>query len=161
MQTKHLLCFALALIMTPAAAQQPSAPPPQILYGPPISLEQAKRVVTAAEEEAKKIGVNIVISVLDSGGHMVSFARLDGAQLGSIEGARDKAYSAVLFRRPTKSFQDTLSTNLRILKLSGSSPIEGGVPIIVDGKIVGGIGVSGALSQQDAQIAQAGANSLK
>jgi glc operon protein GlcG len=145
----------------PASAQQPSGPPPQIAYGPPINLEQAKRVMTAAESEATKNKWGQVIAVLDSGGHMLMLHRLDGAQLGSIEGAREKAYSAVLFRRPTKSFQDSLATNLRILRLTGSSPIEGGIPIVIDGKLVGAVGVSGGLSEQDAQVAKAGIDALK
>ncbi|OLD97469.1 MAG: hypothetical protein AUG80_11625 [Candidatus Rokubacteria bacterium 13_1_20CM_4_68_9] len=90
--------------------------------------------------------------------------RLDGTQFGSTEVAKDKAYSAVAFRRPTKAFQDAIEqggSNLRLLKLSGASPLEGGIPIVVDGKLIGSIGVSGVTSQQDAQIAKAGADSLK
>ena len=151
-----------SLISTiPAIAQQPTAPPPQVAYGSPIKLGQAKQVMEAAEIEAKKNNWNLVICIVDSGGHEVVMHRLDDAQLGSIEGARDKAYSAVLFRRPTKSFQDTLASNLRILKLAGASPIEGGIPIVVGGKLIGAIGVSGGLSQQDAQVAQAGVDALK
>jgi len=90
--------------------------------------------------------------------------RLDGAQFGSVDVARDKAYSAVAFRRPTKAFEDGLGqggTNLRILKLTGASPLEGGLPIVVDGKIVGGVGVSGVTAPQDAQIGRAGIDALK
>jgi uncharacterized protein GlcG (DUF336 family) len=106
----------------------------------------------------------VVIAVLDSGGHLVMLQRLDGTQLGSIDAAKDKAYSAVLYRRPTKVFQDLVGqggSNLRLLRLAGASPLEGGIPIVVDGKIVGAIGVSGVTSEQDAQIAKAGAESLK
>lgn len=142
-------------------AQKPSAPPPQIAYGTPINLEQAKKVMAGAEAEAAKNHWNVVIAVLDSGGHTLMLHRLDGAQLGSIEAAREKAYSAVLFRRPTKSFQDSLSNNMRILKLTGANPIEGGIPLVVDGKLIGAIGVSGALSEQDAQVAKAGVDTLK
>ena len=134
-------------------AQQPVAPPPpQIPYGVPISLEQAK-----------KNSWNVVIAVLDSGGHLVMLQRLDGAQLGSIDVAKEKAYSAVLYRRPTKMFQDLVGqggANLRLLRLSGASPLEGGIPLIVDGKIIGAVGVSGVTSEQDAQIAAAGAEAL-
>jgi glc operon protein GlcG len=143
------------------SAQQPSAPPPQVPYGSPITLDQAKKVMNAAEAEAKKNNWNVVIAVLDSGGHIVITQRLDGAQLGSIDGAREKAYSAVMFRRPTKSFQDSFANNLRIIKLTGANPIEGGVPIVHEGKLIGAVGVSGALSQQDAQIASAGSDVLK
>ena len=90
--------------------------------------------------------------------------RLDGTQLGSIEVAKDKAYSAVAFRRPTKAFDDALAqggANLRILKLPGASPLEGGIPIVVDGKLIGAVGVSGVTSAQDAQIGRAGIDNLK
>jgi glc operon protein GlcG len=155
-----LLCATL-----PAGAQQPVAPPPpQIPYGVPISLDQAKKVLAGAEAEAKKNKWNMVIAVLDSGGHLVMLERMDGTQLGSIDAAKDKAYSAVLYRRPTKVFQDLVGQggpNLRLLRLAGASPLEGGIPIVVDGKIVGAIGVSGATSEQDAQVAKAGADTLK
>jgi len=145
-------------------AQQPAAPPPpQISYGAPISLEQAKKVIAAAEGEAKKNNWNMVIAVLDSGANLVMLERMDGTQLGSIEVAKDKAYSAVLYRRPTKVLQDVLEKgglNLRVLKLSGALPFEGGIPILVDGKIIGAVGVSGGASEQDAQVAKAGADAL-
>jgi uncharacterized protein GlcG (DUF336 family) len=140
------------------------APPPQVPYGAPISLEQAKKVIAGAEAEAKKNSWNVVIAVLDSGGHLVMLQRLDGAQLGSIDVAKEKAYSAVLYRRPTKMFQDLVGqggANLRLLRLSGASPLEGGIPIIADGKLIGAVGVSGVTSQQDAQIARAGIEALK
>jgi uncharacterized protein GlcG (DUF336 family) len=89
---------------------------------------------------------------------------MDGTQLGSIEVARDKAYSAVLYRRPTKVFQDLVGqggANLRLLGLRGASVLEGGIPLIVDGKVIGAVGVSGAASEQDAQVAKAGADTLK
>jgi glc operon protein GlcG len=152
------------LASVPVGAQQPVAPPPpQIPYGAPISLEQAKKVIAGAEAEAKKNSWNVVIAVLDSGGHVVMLQRLDGAQLGSIEVAKEKAYSAVLYRRPTKVFQDLVAQggpNLRLLRLSGANPLEGGIPLIVDGKLIGAVGVSGVTSEQDAQIAQAGAEAL-
>lgn len=148
----------------PAGAQQPVAPPPpQIPYGAPITLEQAKKVLAGAEAESKKHNWNMVIVVLDAGGNPVMLARMDGAQLGSIEAAKDKAYSAVLYRRPTKVFQDLVAqggANLRLLKLAGADPIEGGIPLVVDGKIIGAVGVSGAASEQDAQVAKAGADAL-
>ena len=169
MRMARLLSLALMATVivaaAPAFAQQPVAPPPpQIPYGPPISLEQAKKVMSGAEAEAMKNKWNVVITVLDSGGHVVALHRLDGTQLGSIEAARPKAYSAVLYRRPTKVFQDLVAqggANLRLLSLAGASPLEGGIPIIVNGMIVGAIGASGVASEQDAQVAKAGADSLK
>jgi glc operon protein GlcG len=160
------LALVLALLFGsgPAGAEQRIAPPPQVAYGAPLSLDQAKAIVAGAEAEAKRINLGVVIAVLDSGGHLVMLQRLDGAQLGSIEAAKDKAYSAVFFRRPTKVFQDRLAEggiNLRLLQLRGANLIEGGVPIVVNGKIIGAIGVSGGLVEQDTQIALAGIGALK
>jgi glc operon protein GlcG len=156
-----LLVLSVALLtVVPVDAQAPAPPPP---YGMPISLEQAKKIMAGAEAEAKKNNWNVVISIVDSGGQIVAVQRLDGTQFGSVEVAREKAYSAVAFRRPTKAFQDAVGQggeNLRILRLSGASPLEGGIPIVVDGKIVGAVGVSGVTSQQDAQIARAGIEAL-
>jgi glc operon protein GlcG len=105
-----------------------------------------------------------VISIVDSSGQLVAMSRLDNTQFGSVEVAREKAYSAVAFRRPTKVFQDAIGKggeNLRLLGLSGANMLEGGIPIVVDGKIIGGVGVSGVTSAQDAQTAQAGIDALK
>jgi uncharacterized protein GlcG (DUF336 family) len=145
-----------------AASASAQAPPPA--YGSSITLEQAKKVMAGAEAEAKKNNWPVVIVILDPGGNVVMLQRLDNAQWGSVDVARDKARSAVAFRRPTKVFQDAIGqggVNLRLLQLTGASVLEGGIPIVVDGKIIGGIGVSGVLSQQDAQIAQAGIDALK
>jgi glc operon protein GlcG len=168
MRIQRLLSLVVGIVVLtaiPASAQAPVAPPPpQIPYGAPLTLEQAKKVLAGAEAEAMKNKWNVVITVLDPGGHLVAMHRLDGTQLGSIEAARQKAYSAVLYRRPTKVFQDLVAqggANLRLLALAGASPLEGGIPIIVDGKIVGAIGVSGVTSEQDAQVAKAGADTLK
>jgi uncharacterized protein GlcG (DUF336 family) len=153
----------LILGVSLASAQQPApaTPPPPPPYGAPITLERAKKVLSGAEAEAKK---NMVIVVLDSGGNLVALERMDGAQFGSIEVAKDKAYSAVAFRRPTKAFDDAVAqggANLRLLKLSGASPIEGGIPIVVDGKVIGSVGASGGTSPQDAQVARAGIDNMK
>jgi glc operon protein GlcG len=149
----------------PVCAQQPVAPPPpQIPYGAPISLEQAKKAAAAAEAESRKNNWNMVIVVLDTGGHLVMLERMDGVQLGSIGAAQDKAYSAVMYRRPTKVFQDLVAqggANIRLLGLRGASVLEGGIPIIVGGQLIGAIGVSGHTSEQDAQVAKAGADALK
>jgi len=168
MRTAKLLGLVVVAVLLcvsgPVGAQQPVAPPPpQIPYGVPISFEQAKKVMAGAEVEATKNKWNMVIAILDTGGHLVMLHRLDGTQLGSIEAAKDKAYSAVLYRRPTKVFQDLVGQggpNLRLLRLAGASPLEGGIPLVVDGKIIGAVGVSGATSEQDAQVAKAGADAL-
>ena len=155
------LIVTIVLLAVASAGAQQAPPPP---YGTPISLEQAKKVMAGAEAEAKKNSWNVAIAIHDSGGNLVMLQRLDGTQFGSTDVAKDKAYSAVAFRRPTKAFQDAIEqggSNLRLLKLTGASPLEGGIPIVVDGKLIGSIGVSGVTSQQDAQIAKAGADSLK
>ena len=157
----------LVLGASSAGAQQPApaaAPPPPPPYGAPITLEQAKKVMVGAESEAKKNNWNMVIVILDSGGNIVMLQRMDGAQLGSIDVAKEKAYSAVAFRRPTKAFDDALAqggANLRILRLPGASPVEGGIPVVADGKVIGSVGVSGGTSAQDAQVARAGIESMK
>ena len=162
MRTARILSlFVGTVLVFTAASASAQAPPP---YGPSITLEQAKKVLAGAEAEAKKNKWDVVIVVLDSGGHVVTLSRLDGAQWGSLDVARDKAHSAVAFRRPTKVFQDAIAqggANLRLLNLSGASLLEGGIPIVVDGKLIGAVGVSGVTSQQDAQIGQAGIDALK
>ena len=156
---------ALLFAAAAASAQTPVAPaPPQTPYGSPITLEQAKKVMAGAEAEARKNNWNMAIAILDSGGNLVMLHRLDGTQFGSIEVAREKAHSAVAFRRPTKVFQDLVAqggANLRLLRLTGASPLEGGLPIVVDGKIIGGVGASGGSSEQDAQVARGGLEALQ
>ncbi|HZB36890.1 MAG TPA: heme-binding protein [Beijerinckiaceae bacterium] len=129
-----------------------------------MTLEQAKKVIAAAEAEAQKNNWPVVITVVDSGGHAVAMHRLDNTQLGSIAVAEDKARSSILFRRPTKAFEDAVASGgigLRVLALRGASPVDGGVLIFLDGKVVGAVGVSGVTAAQDGQIANAGAAALK
>jgi uncharacterized protein GlcG (DUF336 family) len=148
-----------AVTCIPAAAQQATPP-----YGAPISLEQAKKVIAAAEAEAQKDNFFVVITVVDTGGYVVATHRLDNTQLGSIPVAEGKARTAVLYRRSSKAFEDALAAGgigLRVLGLGNAMPYEGGVPILVDGKIIGAIGVSGMLPTQDGQVASAGAGGLK
>ena len=163
MKRAQLLSLVLGMVvLLMAASASAQAPPPA--YGSAISLDQAKKVMAGAEAEAKKNNWPVVIAILDSGGQLVMLQRLDNAQWGSVEVAKDKARSAVAFRRPTKVFQDLIAqggANMRLLNLTGASMLEGGIPIVVDGKIVGGIGVSGVTAQQDAQIGQAGIDTLK
>lgn len=133
-------------------------------YGPPITLEQARKVMAAAEAEARKNNWNFSVAIVDNGGHMVLMQRMDGAFFASAEIARDKAWSAAAYRRPGKAFQDRIAKGgeeIRILRLRGASPIEGGDPIVVDGKVVGAIGVSGGAGEQDGLVARAGVAALK
>jgi glc operon protein GlcG len=153
-------------VTVPAAAAPattaPAGPPPA--YGEPIKLEAALKVLSAAKEEADKQGWPVAIAVVDGAGHLVAFTRLDNTQYGSVDVSIAKAKSAALFRRPTKVFEDILAgggAGLRILKLEGAMPLDGGLPIMVDGRIVGGIGVSGVQSAQDAQVGAAGLAALK
>lgn len=155
----QILTFAAALLTSITATAQTPAPP----YGEPISLNQARQVLAGAEAEARRNNWNVAIAILDSGGHIVLLQRLDSTQFAGAEVARQKAYSAVAYRRPTRAFQDTLVAGvegLRLLKLADAIPIEGGLPLIFAGKVIGAIGVSGVTSQQDNQIAEAGANAL-
>ncbi len=134
--------------------------PTIVEYGSPISLADAKIAVAAAEREAVANSFAAIIAVVDSGAQLVLLERLDHAQLGSIPVAIAKAETAVRFKRPTKAFEDALAqggVNLRLLSLPGIAAVDGGIPLLSDGKIVGAIGVSGLLPQQDAQIAAAGA----
>jgi len=143
-------------------APAPSPPPPP--YGAPISLAQAHKIVDAAEAEANKQGWAVAIAIVDGAGHLVLLHRLDNTQYGSVEVAIEKAKTSALFRRPTKVFEELLEkggSNLRILKLPGALPLEGGLPIIVDGKLIGAIGVSGVKSTEDAQVAGVGIAALK
>ena len=164
MRKARLLSLAVGtvLLFTAAAASaQTPAPPPN--YGASISLERAKKVMAGAEPAAKKNSWPVVIVILDSGGQLVMLQRLDNAQWGSVDIAKEKARSAVALRRPTKALQDLIAqggANLRLLNI-GYSVLEGGIPIVADGKIIGSVGVSGVTSQQDAQIAQAGIDAMK
>jgi glc operon protein GlcG len=150
-----LLLLPLVIAMslsTSARAQEP------IPYGVPINLEAALKVVAAAEAEAKKQNWPVAITVVDSAGFLVAFHRLDNTQLGSVEISLKKAETAALFRRATRTYEDTLAqggANLKVLR-SPALPIEGGLPIIQDGKLIGAIGVSGVKSTEDAQVARAG-----
>jgi glc operon protein GlcG len=145
-------------------AQTPLLPPPQIPYGTPIGSEDAKRVAAGAIAEARRNNWSMAIALVDSGAYLVYFERMPNTQLGSVDLSIEKARASALFRRPTKAFQDAVAAGgdgLRVLRLTGTIPNEGGVPIVVEGKIVGAIGVSGGSVEQDGQVARAGANSLK
>ena len=154
-----------ALAFTVAAfGQTPLVPPPNVPYGIPISADTAKKVAAAAIAEARKNNWAMAVAVVDTGGYLVYFERMQDTQLGSVEVAIDKAKSAALFRRPTKSFQDTVAgggEGLRILRLTGAMPVEGGIPIIVDGKLIGAVGASGGSSDQDGRTAQAGVAAMR
>ncbi|MEO5924492.1 MAG: heme-binding protein [Bryobacteraceae bacterium] len=122
-----------------------------------LTLEAAKKIVAAAEAEAVKSKFTMVICVVDDGGNVIMLERMDGTQLGSIQVAQDKAMTALNFKRPTKALEDAVAGGRNaVLKLTGAIPIEGGIPITVDGVIIGAVGASGGTSPQDAQVAAAG-----
>jgi glc operon protein GlcG len=156
-----LAAFALAAgsAADSASAQQPPTPP----YGAPITLDDAKRAMAAAELEAAKNSWQVAITIIDSGGNLVMFHKIDNTQLASIGASEGKARTALTFKRPSKALDDAIAAGgagLRLLAVKDITPLEGGLPIMVDGKIIGAIGVSGALSSQDAQVAKAGADAL-
>jgi glc operon protein GlcG len=159
------IAVAAGPAVVPALAQQPQpvpagATPP---YGAPISLDQAKRVMAAAELEAAKNSWQVAIAILDSGGNMVMFHKVDNAQLSAITTSEGKARTALEFKLPSKALDDAIANGgagMRLLALKDITPLQGGVLVLVDGKIIGAVGVSGALSAQDEQVAKAGADAL-
>jgi uncharacterized protein GlcG (DUF336 family) len=143
---------------------QTTSLPAQPRYGAPITLAQAQRIAQAAQDEAQRHDWPMVIAIVDSGGHLVLQHRLDQAQLGGIEVARQKAETAVRFRRPTKRFEDALTQgglHWRLLGMTNLTPLDGGLPLVVDGNVIGAIGVSGMQSHEDALVAEAGAAALR
>ena len=148
---------ALSVAAAMAQAQVPQ-------YGANITLDQARKIAAAADAEARKNGWPVAIAIVDKAGQMVYFQRTDNTQTGSIGIAEDKAVSAATLRRSTKAVQDAVAgggAGLRLLSMRGASAVEGGIPITVDGKIIGGIGVSGVTAEQDGQIAGAGVAAMK
>jgi glc operon protein GlcG len=156
---KSLVVLILALAPAMVRAQQMPNP-----YGAPISLENAKKAAAATTAEAQKNKWTVAVAIVDPNGTLVYYEKMDNTQIGSAKVAIEKARSSALYKRPTKSFEDNLAAGgdgLRTLGLEGAVPLEGGIPIVMDGKIVGAIGVSGAKSSQDAQCAQLGADAIK
>lgn len=139
-------------------------PIPAVLsYGPSISLASAQRIAAAAEAEARSNGWPMVIAVVDNGANLVLLHKMDQAQTGSVQVAQAKAESAVKFKRPTKVFEEALSAGglgLRLLATAAACPLEGGLPLLQDGKVIGAIGVSGMQSTQDGQVAAVGAGAI-
>ncbi len=152
-----ICCVVLFAVASIALAQQMPNP-----YGPNINLATAKKVAAAAAEEAAKLKINVVIAIVDTGGQIVYLERFDVVQWGSVKVALHKAKCSVGYKRPTKAFEDFIAKgNTAYLTLDGISAIEGGVPIMHDGKIIGAIGVSGGSAAQDGEVARAGAAMVK
>jgi glc operon protein GlcG len=151
------LVLAGLFVVGSAVAQQMPNP-----YGPAIDLAKAKKVAAAAADKAVETKMNAVIAIVDAGGNLVYLERFDVVQYGSVEVAIHKAKTSVAYKRPTKSFEDFIAKgNMAYLTLDGMSAIEGGVPIIEGGKIIGAIGVSGGSAAQDGVVATAGAAVIK
>jgi uncharacterized protein GlcG (DUF336 family) len=156
---KLLFSLLFVLCAVSAGAQMMTNP-----YGPNISLENAKKAAAPALAEARKNNWTMVVAIVDAAGDLVYYEKMDNTQLGSSQVAIGKARSAVRFKRPTKAFQDAVAgggAGVRMLGLEGAVPLEGGIPIVMDGKIVGAIGVSGDSSDHDGICAKAGADALK
>lgn len=156
--TKIAGASLIVLCAAHASAQMPNP------YGMSISGEAAKKAAAAALAEARKNNWTMAAAIVDTAGDLVYFERVDGTQAASTLIAMDKARSAVRFKRPTKALQDVLAAGgegLRILALQGAVPVDGGIPLVMDGKIVGAIGLSGGTSTQDGQCAKAGADAIK
>jgi len=142
---------ALTMMLTSVVAQA------QLASKKTLTLDAAKVIAAAAEAEAKKNNLSMVICVVDEGGHIILLEKMEGTQLGSVQVAQDKAMTAVNFKRPTKALEDAVAGGRNaVLKLTGAIPIEGGIPVMVGGELVGAVGVSGGTSPQDAQVAAAG-----
>ena len=159
---KTLLGATLGLVLAQAVGAAETAAPaaaskPPLPYGAPVTLETARACAKAAVQTATANGWFMVVTVLDAGGHLVLTERMDNAQFGSVEPSRQKAYTAVAFRRSTKVFEDMIAQGgsaLRLLKLPDALPIEGGLPLVKDGKVIGAVGTSGGSAQQDGVVAQ-------
>lgn len=160
--TSVALCAAV--LATPAIAQAPPAPPaPPPAYGETVNLEQAKKAATAAQEFAAKNGWMMAITVVGPTGDLVYFTKMDSTQYASIAISQHKARAAATFRRPTKVFEDRIATPAGVpaITLDGVIGSEGGIPLVIGGKIVGALGCSGGTGAQDGQTCQAGVDAMK
>ena len=155
---RTIVALTLGICFLSVAAGSASA---QLLEKKTISLAAAKKMAAGAEAEAAKNNWTMVISVLDDGGNLVYLERMDGTQLGRIEVSQNKARTAIEFKRPTKAFQDLVDQGQpHLVTLDHITAVQGGLPITVEGKIIGAIGASGGTSAQDEQCAQAGLTAL-
>jgi glc operon protein GlcG len=154
--TALLAATACWCLTSTASAQVPQ-------YGANINNEQAHKVLAGAIADARKQNIPMAVAIVDTAGNLVAFDRMDNTQIGSVMVSQDKAVSAALYRRSTKVFQDALAgggAGLRILTLRNANAVEGGLPIVVDGKIIGAVGVSGGSAEQDGVVAKAGLDAL-
>jgi len=158
----QLLIVVLIFYSLIAFGQQPKPSAP-LIYGESVNLETAKKIAAAGEAFAIKNQWTVVIAIVDTGGNTVLLQRMDNTQIGSVDVALGKARTANNFKRPTKAFEDAIAggaAGARVLSIDGVYAIEGGEPIISNGKIIGGIGVSGMSSTQDEEVVKAGLSAL-
>ena len=164
MKALFLVVMVITGYSTIVQAQKNPASTPILVYGDPITLQQADQIMTSAIQESTNNGWTMAVAIVDAGGNLIAFKRMDNTQVGSIAVAMGKAKTANNFKRPTKVFEDAVAAGgigLRILSLPDVVPLEGGEPILLNGKVIGAIGVSGMSSAQDAQVARAGIAALK
>ncbi|MFO1351477.1 MAG: heme-binding protein [Gammaproteobacteria bacterium] len=158
MKSVARLCFGLIALCVLYASSAHSA---QLATAKALTLEVAKQISAAAEAEAAKNQWTVVIAIVDAGGHLIHLVKIDGTQYGSIDVAIQKAQTSIAFKRPTKAFEEAIAGGrTAILGVKGALPLEGGLPIVVDGETIGAIGVSGMKSTEDAQVAKAGVDAL-
>ena len=148
----------MAVLMLSFAAQAQQWPYP---YGAPVGVEAARKVAAAAIVEARKNGWKVAVAIVEPSGMLVYYEKMDDTQYGSANVAIEKARSSAQFRRPTKSFEDPANSGKpNILGLTGAVPLEGGLPIVVEGRVIGAVGVSGGTSAQDGVCAKAGSAAI-
>ena len=156
MKSRALMIMIFGVVfctIAPHGAMAQAMPNP---YGPGVTVETARKVASAAIAEARKNGWFVSVAIVDTAGDLVYFERMENAMSASVVVSQEKARTSARFKRPTKAFEDVLAGG----RQPGVTPVEGGIPLIIDGKIVGAIGVNGASSPQDSQCAQAGVDTL-
>jgi uncharacterized protein GlcG (DUF336 family) len=160
MKSRFLMTVLVGALFAAAISPRAEAQLPNG-YGPAISVEVARKLAATAIAEGKKNGWNVAVAIVDTAGDLVFFERMDNVQVAATIVSQEKARTAARFKRPTKAFEEAVAGGRQvILSLPGATPIEGGIPLVVEGKIVGAIGVSGATSPQDGICAQAAADTL-
>ncbi|HET7221361.1 MAG TPA: heme-binding protein [Vicinamibacterales bacterium] len=158
---KRILCLAaagaaLAVASTAAGPDQSLTIDKKVL-----SLTAARQIIAAAETEARARNLAVVVAVVDDGGEIIQLSRMDGAQVASVNVGIGKARTAAIYRRPSRVFEEQIRNGrIAALALAGATPLQGGVPVLVDGKVVGAVGVSGDSPQADEEIAIIGANAI-
>lgn len=154
------MALTLRFITTIAAITFALATNAQLVDKKSLTLDAAQKIAAASLAEARANNLNLVIAIVDDGGHLITLSRMETAQYGSVDVAIAKAKTAAAFRRPTKLFEDMAKSRPTLATIANASLLEGGVPIIHNGQVIGAVGISGATAQQDTQVAETGINSL-